>query len=71
MKLPEPIHQALDETGKPWSLVEMRDGHVKLILDGQMVGKIRATGARQDGDWRFIKNVVAQIRRAARGEAGR
>lgn len=61
MKLDPPIERALEETGLPYEIT--RGGkHYKIKLSGRLVGVfgIAARSARAE------KNIVAQIRRAAK-----
>lgn len=67
MKLPPRIEEALNATGRPWS-IEQGKRHHKIKLDGRMVGILPLSGF-QTTDMRCIKNTVSQIRKAARGEA--
>lgn len=67
MKLPAPIKEALNATGKPWE-IEQGKRHHKIKLNGRMVG-ILPLSSFQTSDMRCIKNTVSQIRRAAKGQA--
>lgn len=67
MKLPPRIEEALNATGKAWS-IEQGKRHHKIKLEGRMVGILPLSGF-QTTDMRCIKNTISQIRKAARGEA--
>lgn len=66
MKIPKEIEAALIATGRPWS-TKMGGRHVKLILDGRMVGVLPINGGNS-ASHRGSLNVISQIRRAARSQ---
>ena len=66
-KLPKPIVEALDATGLPWA-AEHGTRHTKIKLAGRLVG-VAARKPISDCDLRPTKNIVSQIRRAARQSA--
>lgn len=65
MKIPKPIQAALDACGKPYT-VETGARHIKIRVNGAFCGILPLAGAREG---RAMKNVTAQIRRAAQGLA--
>lgn len=58
------IKQELENTGLPWD-IERGSRHLKLKLSGHLVGILPGDG-RSAMEGRALKNVVSQIRRAAR-----
>lgn len=63
MRVPQAIHAALTESGLAWDIVP-GGRHLKVRLVGRLVG-ILPRGKSPDG-LRAEKNIVAQIRRAAK-----
>ncbi len=59
------IENDLKSTGLPWEIATGKK-HLKVRLDGRMVGILPKCGKDREGDPRALKNVRAQIRRAAR-----
>lgn len=66
MKTHPEIVAALEATGKPYEIVKGKR-HLKLKLDGKMVGILPSKGSGCDRDRRSLLNVISQIKRAARG----
>jgi len=66
-KLPPEIVKVLDSTGLPWT-AELGSRHLKLRLQGRLVGVLPKDGGRRTADTapRAARNIAAQIRRAAR-----
>lgn len=62
--IPKTIKRELEATGHPWS-VDKGKRHLKVRLCGRMVGILPGDGKGHSAD-RAAKNIVAQIRRAAR-----
>lgn len=60
--LPDMVRGALDSTNLPWRL-ETGHGHNKVFLNGALVGVI---GKKDKASRRATRNLVAQIRRAAK-----
>jgi hypothetical protein len=63
MKIDPKTRRVLEETGLPWEL-ENGKKHTKIWLAGQFVGILPQNGRIVEGA--AHKNVVAQIRRAAK-----
>lgn len=66
MRLSKHIQQALDDCGKPWSL-RRGSRHLKIIVGDRFAGILPRSGAGSTANIRAEKNVVAQIKRAAKG----
>lgn len=66
MKTHPDIIKALEATGRPYEIVK-GSRHQKLKLDGNLVGIMPLKGFGNDRDKRAMLNVLAQIKRAARG----
>lgn len=67
-RLPDTIEDALRATGKPWS-AEPGGKHTKIRLAGQFVGVVTRNAKTKGGHQaRCELNLIAQIRRAARGQ---
>lgn len=64
MKIPDRVEQALEDSGKPWR-IEHGSRHLKIIVADQFVGILPLKGS--NAGYRAEKNVIAQIRRAAKG----
>lgn len=64
LRIPTRIHSALIETGLPWT-IENGKKHQKIYLQGILVG-VLSHGSHYDDGWVAIKNIVSQIRRAAK-----
>lgn len=63
------VRRALEETGLPWR-VEHARRHRLIKLDGEVVGSL-PIGKSDGGDPRAIRNIVCQIKRAARQIRGK
>lgn len=61
------IRAALDATGAPW---EIREGarHHHVIVAGRLAGILPKGNTRFDPTGRAALNLIAQVRRAARGQ---
>lgn len=66
MRLDPKVAAALDETGLPWEIEEGKR-HRLIRLNGKQVG-IFPQGAGSDKG-RATKNLISNIRRAARGQS--
>lgn len=64
------IKEALDATGKPYD-IRMGGHHLKILLDGVFIGVLPSVGGRKSGDPAARKNLIAHIRRHAKGTAKR
>jgi ATP-dependent protease HslVU (ClpYQ) peptidase subunit len=64
MRLSKDVQRALDECGQPWR-IDKGSRHLKIIVNEKFVGilPIKGSGPAIRAD----KNIVAQIRRAAKG----
>ena len=65
MKVPDMVERALNESGLPWRVVHGR-GHLKLYLDDHFIGVVSSRA--KDVAKRRTLNLLAQIKRVARGE---
>jgi hypothetical protein len=63
MKLPRRVRSALEATGLPWSL-ETGSKHYKIRMNGRFVCIAPFNGGSEHD--RATRNIIAQIRRAAR-----
>ena len=65
MRVHPHIIRTLEQCGKPWE-VKQGSRHLKIVVDGVLAGILPKDGmGRSEG--RAQKNLVAQIKRAARG----
>lgn len=64
MRLSKDVLRALEESGQPWR-VDKGSRHLKLIVNEQFVGIMPLRG--YGGGVRAERNIIAQIRRAAKG----
>ncbi len=72
IKLSPRLRDAIDHAGMPWHIKPPRGGgtHAKLCIGGRFIGIVPMAGGADTG--RAEKNLLSQIRRAARSEnAGR
>lgn len=69
MRIHPEIENALKSTGLPWS-VEEGSRHLKLRVNGRFVGICPKGKPKEKLHGHATKNVVAQIKRAARAEEG-
>lgn len=62
-RIPKPLRAVLEEAGLPWTA---RDGsrHIHILIDGALVAVIPR--GRFETRGRAMRNVIAQVRRAAR-----
>lgn len=63
--IPPVIESALNATGLPWE-IKQGSKHYQIRISNRLVGILPRNGFSEP---RTIKNCIAQIRKAARGEA--
>jgi hypothetical protein len=67
MRIDRKVEAALNATGKPWR-AERGSRHIKLFVDDHLIGILPQDGkVRESENWAG-KNLLAQIRRAGRGQ---
>jgi hypothetical protein len=67
MRIDRKVEAALNATGKPWR-AEYGKRHVKLFLDSRLIGILPLDGKVKESEQWAAKNLLAQIRRASRGQ---
>lgn len=67
MRLAKQVQEALDTCGQPWE-IKRGSRHLKIVVNGVMAGILPKNGRGPDSDQRACKNLVAQIKRAAKGQ---
>jgi len=66
MRIAPEIREALESCGKPYDLVR-GTRHIKIKVDGRLAGILPHDGLGNSADYRKMKNIIAQVRRTARG----